>query len=68
MMPAGHPSDSDYTLLPLPKSAITWFGGIFARLRGKCLLGCRTTKDEEMDRDIKSEGDRDREREGDVVN
>ena len=31
MMPAGHHSDSDYTLLPLPKSAITWFGGIFAR-------------------------------------
>ena len=32
MMPAGHHSDSDSTLLPLPKSAITWFGGIFARL------------------------------------
>ena len=32
MMPAGHHSDSDYTLLPLPKSAITWLGGIFARL------------------------------------
>ena len=30
MMPAGHHSDSDSTLLPLPKSAITWFGGIFA--------------------------------------
>ena len=44
MMPAGHHSDSDSTLLPLPKSAITWFGGIFARLRGKCLLGCWTRK------------------------
>ena len=33
MMPAGHHSDSDSTLLPLPKSALTWFGGIFARLR-----------------------------------
>ena len=32
MMPGGHHSDSDSTLLPLPKSAITWFGGIFARL------------------------------------
>ena len=32
MMPAGHHSDSDSTLLPLPKSTITWFGGIFARL------------------------------------
>ena len=32
MMPAGHHSYSDSTLLPLPKSAITWFGGIFARL------------------------------------
>ena len=32
MMPAGHHSDSDSTLLPLPKSSITWFGGIFARL------------------------------------
>ncbi len=32
MMPAGYHSDSDSTLLPLPKSAITWFGGIFARL------------------------------------
>ena len=32
MMPDGHHSDSDSTLLPLPKSAITWFGGIFARL------------------------------------
>ena len=32
MMPAGHHSDSDSTILPLPKSAITWFGGIFARL------------------------------------
>ena len=32
MMPAGHHSDSDSTLLPLPKSAITWLGGIFARL------------------------------------
>ena len=31
-MPAGHHSDYDSTLLPLPKSAITWFGGIFARL------------------------------------
>ena len=31
-MPAGHHSDSDSTLFPLPKSAITWFGGIFARL------------------------------------
>ena len=31
MMPAGHHSDSDYTLLPLPKSAVTWLGGIFAR-------------------------------------
>ena len=31
-MPAGHHSDSDSTLLPLPKSSITWFGGIFARL------------------------------------
>ena len=38
MMPAGQYSDSDSTLLPLPKSAITLFGGIFARLRGKCLL------------------------------
>ena len=28
-MPAGHHSDSDSTLLPLPKSAIIWFGGIF---------------------------------------
>ena len=42
MMPAGHHSNSDSTLLPLPKSAITWFGGIFARLREKCLLGCWT--------------------------
>ena len=42
MMPAGHHSDSDSTLLPPPKSSITWFGGIFARLRGKCLLGCWT--------------------------
>ena len=41
-MPAGHHSDSDSTLLPLPKSAITWFGGIFTRLRGQFLLGCRT--------------------------
>ena len=32
MMPAGHHSDSDSTLLPLPKSVITWLGGIFARL------------------------------------
>ena len=32
MMPAGHHSDSDSTLLPLPKSALTWFGGIFAML------------------------------------
>ena len=32
MMPAGHHSDSDSILLPIPKSAITWFGGIFARL------------------------------------
>ena len=32
MMPAGYHSDSDSTLLPLPKSSITWFGGIFARL------------------------------------
>ena len=32
MMPAGHHSDSDSTLLPLPKSSITWLGGIFARL------------------------------------
>ena len=44
MMPAGHHSDYDSTLLPLPKSAITWFGGIFVRLRGKCLLGCWTTR------------------------
>ena len=29
MMPAGHHSVSDSTLLPLPKSLITWFGGIF---------------------------------------
>ena len=35
MMPAGHHSDSDATLLPLPKSAITWFVK-------KCLLGCWT--------------------------
>ena len=42
MMPAGHHSDSDSTLLPLPKSAKTWFGGIFARLREKYLLGCWT--------------------------
>ena len=42
MIPAGRHSDSDSTLLPLPKSAITWFGGIFARLREKCLLGCWT--------------------------
>ena len=41
-MPAGHHLDSDSTLLPLPKSAITWFGGIFARLREQCLLGCWT--------------------------
>ena len=32
MMPAGYHSDSDSTLLPLQKSAITWFGGTFARL------------------------------------
>ena len=32
MMPAGHHSNSDSTLLHLPKSSITWFGGIFARL------------------------------------
>ena len=32
MMPARHHSDFDSTLLPLAKSAITWFGGIFARL------------------------------------
>ena len=32
IMPAGHHSDSDSTLLPLPKSPITWFMGIFARL------------------------------------
>ena len=33
MMPvAGHHSDSDSTLLPLPKSGTTWFGDIFARL------------------------------------
>ena len=32
IMPAGRHSDSDSTLLPLPKSAVTWFGGIFARL------------------------------------
>ena len=31
-MPAGQHSDSDSTLRPLPKSSITWFGGIFARL------------------------------------
>ena len=43
MMLAGHHSYSDSTLLPLPKSAITWFGGIFARLWEKCLLGCWTT-------------------------
>ena len=42
MMPVGHHSDSDFTLLPLPKPAITWFGCIFARLSGKCLLGCWT--------------------------
>ena len=38
MMPAGHHSDSDSTLLPLPKSAITWVGGIFARLRENAYL------------------------------
>ena len=51
MMPAGHHSDSDSTLLPLPKSAITWFGGIFARLPplaagllvGKQSIICRAT-------------------------
>ena len=32
MIPAGHHSDSDSTVFPLPKSSITWFGGIFARL------------------------------------
>ena len=32
MMPAGHHSDSDSTVLPLPKSPITWLGGIFASL------------------------------------
>ena len=32
MMPAWHHADSDSTVLPLPKSVITWFGGIFARL------------------------------------
>ena len=46
MMPAGYHSDSDSTLLPLPKSAITWFGGIFARLREKYLLGCWTKRDD----------------------
>ena len=30
-MPAGHHSDSDSTLLPLLKSTLTCFGGIFAR-------------------------------------
>ena len=43
MMPAGHHSDSDSTLLPLPKSSVIWFGGIFARLPplavGLCVLG-----------------------------
>ena len=43
MMTAGHHSESEYTLLPLPKSTITWFGGILSRLRGECLLGCLTT-------------------------
>ena len=38
IMPARHHSDSDSTLLPLPKSAITWFGGIFARLRENAYL------------------------------
>ena len=41
MMPAGHHSDCDSTLLPLPKSSITWFGGIFARLPP---LAARLTK------------------------
>ena len=34
---AGYHSDSDHTLLPLPKSAITWFGSISARLKGPCI-------------------------------
>ena len=29
LMRAGHHSDSDYALLPLPKSAITWLGVFF---------------------------------------
>ena len=32
MMLAWHHSDSGSTLHPLPKSSITWFGGIFSRL------------------------------------
>ena len=41
MMPAGHHSDSDSTLLPLPKSSITWFGGIFCKVTpsGCCTRG-----------------------------
>ena len=44
MMSAGHHSDSDSTLLPLPKSTITWFGGIFARSSEKCPLGFENAK------------------------
>ena len=32
LMPGGHHSDSDSTLLPPSSSAITWFGGNLARL------------------------------------
>ena len=41
MIPAGYHSDSDSTPLPLQKSAITWFGGIFARLTPLAAGLCR---------------------------
>ena len=38
MKPAGHHSDSDSALLPLLKSAITWFGGILQGWRKNAYL------------------------------
>ena len=54
MMPAGHHSDSDSTLLPLPKSAITWLGGIFARLPP---LAARLRWEDCVKRDVKNTGE-----------
>ena len=44
MMPYGHHLDSDSTLLPLTKSAITWFGGgTFGKVLLTGLLDYRPT-------------------------